>query len=97
MASSGTSDGVGDLVQESVENRFRGAVLGVILGDLDAFRAVFAHTQTTFRICKGECPTVQTVLRHLPAGNGFQFFQVHDSPSKQEVYPVRHIAHLECR
>jgi hypothetical protein len=81
VACLGASEDVCDLVQEGVENRFLRAVQGVILSNLDAFLPVLTHSQLTFRLRKTEGPTLQAVLRHFPAGDSFQFLQVHESLS----------------
>ena len=78
MLGCGTGDGVGDLMPERVQHSLWRTVLGIILGDLDAFRSVLAHAQPTFRIRQTESPAMQTVLRHFLAGDGFQFLQIHD-------------------
>jgi hypothetical protein len=61
----GTGDGVGDLVQQRVENRHLRTVEGVIFGDLDAFLSVLAHAQLTLRIRQTECPAFKDVAHEL--------------------------------
>ncbi len=72
-----TSDGVGDLMQERVEDRLGWAVLGIELGNLDAFRPELAYAQATLRRPQCECPTLQAVLGQFAVRDEFQFLQVH--------------------
>lgn len=66
----GTGKSVGDLMKERVENRFYRAILGVILGDLDAFRPVLANAKATFCVRQGKRPAMQFVFRHHPLAVG---------------------------
>src|SRR5439155_19139578 len=73
-----TSDGVGDFMQERVEDGFWRAVEGVILGDLDSFLSVLANTQPTLRIRPPERPAMQTVLQQFLVGHFLPILQLHD-------------------
>ena len=79
MPSFRPSKGMGDFMQQRIEDLFRRIVSGVVFGDLNSFRPVFARTLPTFRSGPSERPIVQPVLQEFPLCNGFQFLQVHTS------------------